>query len=382
MSKQDYYGILGVSKSATPDDIKKAFRQLAKKYHPDQNKDNPSAEDKFKEINEAYEVLKDPQKKAMYDQHGHSAFGQGGGGPSGGFGGNPEDFGDFADSFNSFFEEMMGGRRSSRQPNFNEINRGSDLRYDISITLEDAYKGAKHQIKFKTQVTCDSCAGKGSKSGKATKCSTCGGKGKVRMQQGFFIMEQTCHVCEGSGEMIADPCHKCHGKGTVLQQRTLNINIPAGVEDGSRIRIAKEGEAGRRGAPSGDLYVFVTVKPHLLFQRQGSALYCSLPLKMTTAILGGKVEIPVIDGSKAMLSIPEGTQNAAQFRLRGKGMSVHNSSSIGDMIVQVKVEMPVNLSKKQKELLKQFDEESSENCNPESQSFFGKVKSFFDDLKE
>ncbi len=377
MSKQDYYAILGVSKSASQDEIKKAFRQLAKKYHPDQNRDNPSAEVKFKEINEAYEVLKDPQKKAAYDQYGHAAFSNGG---SGGF--HQQDFGDFSDSFNSFFEEMMGGRRSARQPNPHEVNRGSDLRYDISITLEEAFKGAKHQIKFKSQVVCDACNGKGSKSGKASTCSTCNGRGKIRMQQGFFIMEQTCHSCSGSGQMISDPCHKCHGEGVVLKQRTLNITIPSGVDDGSKIRVSKEGEAGKRGAPSGDLYVFVNVKPHSLFQRQGNTLYCSMPLKLTTAVLGGKIEVPVIDGSKAMLSIPEGTQNNAQFRLKGKGMSVYNSSSYGDMIVQVKIEIPVNLTQKQKEIMRQFDQEIGDSCNPESDSFFSKVKSFFDNLKE
>lgn len=386
MSKKDYYDLLGASKSASADDIKKAYRKLAMKYHPDRNQGNKDAESKFKEINEAYEVLKDDQKRAAYDRYGHNAFDQNGGGAPRGGGGfsshQAEGFDDLSSMFGGIFNEFMGGAGGGqRRPDSNEINRGSDLRYNFTTSLEEAFSGGKHQIKFRTQVGCGTCKGSGSKSGKVSKCGSCNGAGRVRMQQGFFMIERACGNCNGTGEAISDPCSKCHGQGVTNDQRVLNINIPAGVEEGTKIRLVGEGEAGKRGAKSGDLYVAISIRPHKLFTRDRETLYCSTPIKMTTAALGGTVEIPTLEGNKAKLAIPEGTQSGTQFRLKGKGMPIMKSGRVGDMIVTIKVETPVNLNKKQKDLLKEFDSECGDNCSPETQSYFAKAKKFFEDLK-
>lgn len=383
MAKQDYYALLEVSKGASADDIKKAYRKLAMKYHPDRNQGDKEAERKFKEINEAYEVLKDEQKRAAYDRFGHAAFEQGGGGRPGGGGGGfhqGQDFDDLSDIFGGIFNDFMGGGGRPRQ-SAADLNKGSDLRYNMSISLEEAFNGGKHQLSFRTLVSCGTCKGSGSKTGKVTKCTSCNGAGRTRMQQGFFMVERTCEKCGGTGEMIAEPCGKCNGQGRLNEQRTLNVNIPTGVDDGTRIRVAGEGEAGKRGAKPGDLYIFVTVTPHKLFKREGETLHCTVPIKMTTAALGGSIEVPCVDGTKAKLTIPSGTQSGVQFRLKGKGMPIMQSSRVGDLIVHAKVEIPVNLSKKQKDILEQFENESGDSCNPESKGFFDKVKGFFDDKK-
>lgn len=381
MAKRDYYEVLGISKSAQDDEIKKAYRKLAMQFHPDKNQGNKDAEAKFKEINEAYEVLKDSSKRAAYDRMGHSAFEQGGGAGHPGFGGGGADFNDLNDIFGGIFNDFMGqsggGQRQRRSAD--EINRGSDLRYNLSVSLEEAFEGGKHQIQFRTNVKCATCHGSGSKTGKKSKCTTCQGSGRMRSQQGFFMIERTCPTCGGAGEMIADPCGSCHGRGRTTEQRTLNVSIPAGVEDGSRIRLTGEGEAGERGGHNGDLYIFVNIKPHNFFTRQEADLHCKVPLKMTTAVMGGTVEVPALDGSMAKVTIPEGTQNGTQFRIRGKGMPVMKSSRVGDIIIHTHVEIPVKLSKRQKELLQEFESGMAANSNPESEGFFNKVKGFFGD---
>ncbi|MBA8667500.1 molecular chaperone DnaJ [Holosporaceae bacterium 'Namur'] len=383
MSKQDYYQTLGVSKSASKEELKKAYRKLAMQYHPDRNQGDKEAEKKFKEINEAYEILKDDDKKAAYDRFGHSAFqnGSGGGAGSRGNGGGFDysgDFSDLNDLFGGIFNEFMGGgaRTSSR-----DMGRGSDLRYNLSISLEEAYSGAKQNVKYKTAVKCETCSGKGSKSGNVANCSTCNGSGRIRAQQGFFTVERTCHTCSGSGKIIKDPCTSCRGEGRVIKEKTILVNIPAGVEDGMRIRVANEGEAGLRNAPSGDLYIFVSIKNHKFFEREGYQLFCSIPIKMTTAALGGVLEVPTLDGKSAKITIPQGTQSGTQFRLKGKGMPIMKTPGHGDLIVKVIVEIPVKLSKKQKELLEEFEKENSSGCNPQTESFFAKVKGLWDDLK-
>ncbi len=379
MSKRDYYETLGVSKGADSEELKKAYRKLAMQYHPDRNQGDKEAEKKFKEINEAYEILKDGDKRAAYDRMGHAAFEQGGGFGQGGFGGGA-DFSDMSDLFGGIFNDFMGGgQQQRRRPE--EMNKGSDLRYNMTITLEEAFNGGKQEVSYRANVSCDTCKGSGSKSGKKTTCGTCGGAGRVRAQQGFFMIERTCPTCSGTGEMIADPCNKCHGQGRVPQQRKINVNIPAGVEDGMRIRVAGEGEAGTRGGKAGDLYIFVSVKTHKLFARENNDLHCIVPMKMTTATLGGSIEVPTIDGGKAKVTIPEGTQSGAQFRLKGKGMPVMKSSRFGDMIVHTKIEIPSRLSKKQRELLEEFEKESTNNSNPETEGFFSKMKGFFEDRK-
>jgi molecular chaperone DnaJ len=378
MAKQDYYELLGVSQSAGKEEIKKAYRKLAMKYHPDRNPGDEEAEAKFKEIGEAYEVLADDQKRAAYDRFGHGAFEQGGGGPGGmgGFGGFGA--GGFADIFDEMFGDMMGGgrRRSS--------GRGADLRYDMEITLEEAFQGKQAQIKVPTSVSCDSCEGTGAEPGsKPVTCTTCNGDGRVRQQQGFFTIERTCPACGGAGQQIDKPCKACDGAGRVHRERSLQVNIPEGVEDGTRIRLAGEGEAGMRGAPAGDLYIFLTVKPHRIFEREGANMACRVPIPMTTAALGGTIEVPVIDGTRAKISIPEGTQSGTQFRLKGKGMTVVRSNHRGDMYVQVEVEVPKNLSKRQKELLREFDGESEgKHTSPESHGFLSKIKEFWEDLTD
>ena len=378
MAKQDYYETLGVDRSVDEKALKSAFRKLAMQYHPDRNPDNQEAETRFKEINEAYEVLKDPDKRAAYDQYGHAAFEQGGGGPrGGGFGGG---FSGFGDIFEEMFGDMMGGGRAQSS------GRGADLRYNMEISLEDAFVGKKTTIEVPTSVHCSSCNGSGSEGGKApTSCPSCHGRGKVRAQQGFFTIERTCPTCHGAGSIISDPCNVCNGTGRERKSKTLSVNIPAGVEDGTRIRLTGEGEAGLRGAPSGDLYIFLSIAQHRIFHREGPNIFCEVPIPMTKAALGGEVEVPTVDGGRARIKIPEGTQNGNQFRLRGKGMSIMRSEQRGDMFVEVAVETPVKLTKEQKEILKKFEEAgggSEEKHNPESQGFFSKVKDFFEDLTD
>lgn len=383
MAKRDFYEVLGVSKNASDSEIKSAYRKSAMKYHPDRNQGNKDAEAKFKEVNEAYEVLKDADKRAAYDRMGHAAFEQGGGfGGQGGFGGggfHEANFDDISDLFGGIFNDFMGGQGGRGGRSTQDVNRGSDLRYNTSITLEQAFEGTKQKVTFSTSVNCGTCKGSGSKSGKKSTCKTCEGSGRMRAQQGFFVVERTCHDCNGTGENVSDPCKDCHGQGRVHKDKTLNIDIPAGVDDGMRIRIAGEGEAGVRGGKPGDLYVFVNVKDHNIFKRDEEDIHCIVPLKVTTAILGGAIEVPTIAGTKAKVTIPEGTKSGTQFRLRGKGMPVIKSGGRkGDMIVHTELEIPVKLTKKQKDLLQELDESIAESSTPESSSFFGKVKSFFE----
>jgi molecular chaperone DnaJ len=373
--KQDYYQLLGVDKSVTPEELKKTYRKLAMKYHPDKNPGDKAAESKFKEISEAYEVLSDEQKKAAYDRYGHQAFENGGGGRGGNPFGGGHHAGGFGDIFGDIFEEFMGGGRASHTA---ANNRGSDLRYNLSVTLDEAYNGKKTKITFKTAVGCETCRSTGSKSKKsATTCSTCHGSGRIRAQQGFFAVERTCHTCNGVGQSISDPCGSCSGQGRVVKEKTIVVSIPAGVEDGTKIRVASEGEAGVRGGISGDLYIFTTVSSHEFFTREGSNLHCKVPLKMTTAILGGVIEVPTIDGNIAKITIPEGAQTGSKFRLKDKGMVRINSKIRGDMYVHVTIETPVKLSKKQKELIEQFNDIYSEESSPKTESFFKKVKGLF-----
>jgi molecular chaperone DnaJ len=382
MSKQDYYDLLGISKGASESEIKKAFRKKAMELHPDRNKDDASAEGKFKEVNEAYDVLKDPEKKAAYDRFGHSAFEGGmGGGRAGGFGGggNP-DFGSaFSDVFDDLFGDFMGGRggRGGGQ----RPARGSDLRYNLSVTLEEAFTGKQETINVNSSVNCDSCSGTGAEGGsEPSSCPTCSGMGKVRAQQGFFTVERTCPTCNGRGNIITNPCNSCSGSGRQQRERSLSVNIPAGVETGTRIRLAGEGEAGVRGGPTGDLYIFIEVLDHEIFERDGPNIYCRIPVSMTQAALGGEVEVPTIDGGKSRVKIPSGSQSGTQMRLKGKGMPGLRSSAKGDLFLEISVETPVNLTAKQKELLKEF-ESLSKNNSPESQNFFGKVKGFWEGMK-
>ncbi|MAY62260.1 MAG: molecular chaperone DnaJ [Rhizobiales bacterium] len=375
MAKPDFYETLGVSRSADEKELKSAFRKLAMKYHPDRNPGDAEAERKFKEIGEAYEFLKDPQKRAAYDRFGHAAFEQGGGGP-GGMGGG---MGGFSDIFEDIFGEMMGGR--ARRSGGRE--RGADLRYNMEITLEEAFSGKTAQIRVPTSITCDACSGSGAKPGsKPTTCATCGGNGRVRAAQGFFSIERTCPTCQGRGQTISDPCGKCGGQGRVVEERSLSVNIPAGIEDGTRIRLAGEGEAGLRGGPSGDLYIFLSVKPHAFFQREGADLFCTVPISMTTAALGGKFEISTMDGTKSRVTVAEGTQQGREMRLRGKGMPLLRSSQFGDLYVRIAIETPQNLTKRQRELLTEFQALSSNENNPESAGFFSRMKGFFDTLTD
>ena len=381
MANDDYYERLGVPRDASAEDLKKAYRKLAMQFHPDRNPGNPSAELKLKEINEAYDILKDPQKRAAYDRYGQAAF-NGGGDPSGGFGGfGGGAGGGFADIFDEMFGDFIhgGGRRGPESS-----RRGSDLRYNMEISLEEAFKGAKTSIRVPSSVECDDCQGTGSEGGAApATCSTCHGHGRVRSQSGFFTVERTCPTCQGSGQVIKNPCHTCGGAGRVRKEKNLSVNIPAGVEDGTRIRLAGEGEAGLRGGPAGDLYIFLSLRAHRIFQRDGANIFCRVPIPMPTAALGGTIEVPTVDGSRARINIPEGTQTGHQFRLKGKGMTVLRSAARGDMFVQVTVETPVNLSRKQQELLREFDGEGGEERHsPESHGFFDKVKELWEDLKD
>jgi len=377
MVKVDYYEILCVSRDASPDDLKKAYRKLAMQHHPDKNHGNKEAEHKFKEISEAYEVLRDEQKRAAYDRYGHAAFEQGGMGGGGGFGGF-----DFAGGFGDIFEEMFGeilGGGARRGGGQQTGQRGADLRYDLDITLEDAFKGIEKTIKVSTLVLCEECAGKGTAPGTApTSCEMCGGHGRVRVQQGFFTIERACPTCQGAGQVIKDPCKNCHGVGRVRKERTLAVTIPAGVESGTRIRLSGEGEAGLRGARAGDLYVILSVDGHPLFKRDGANLYCRVPIPMTMAALGGKVSVPVIDGTTTEVDVKAGTQSGHQQRIRSKGMSVLRSHSRGDLYVELFVETPVHMNKRQKELMEEFAIESATaKTHPESESFIDKVKDMF-----
>ncbi|MGR3493744.1 molecular chaperone DnaJ [Citreimonas sp.] len=383
MSKGDYYDTLGLSRGASAEEIKKAYRKKAKELHPDRNKDNPEAEAKFKEANEAYEVLKDADKKAAYDRFGHAAFegGMGGGGPrpgAGGMGGGNADFASaFSDVFDDLFGDFMGGRQGGRQ----RAARGADLRYNLRVTLEEAFSGLHKTINVPTSVQCDSCKGSGAEGGsEPTTCPTCSGMGKVRATQGFFTVERTCPTCSGLGQIIKNPCSSCGGAGRVQKDRALSVNIPAGVETGTRIRLAGEGEAGMRGGPPGDLYIFIEVKPHDIFTREGAELQCRVPVSMTVAALGGDIEVPTIDGGRSRVKIPAGSQSGRQMRLRGKGMPALRGAGTGDMYIELAVETPVNLTTRQKELLREFEDLSEDN-NPETKSFFSSVKSFWDSMK-
>ena len=381
MSKRDFYDVLGVAKGASADEIKKAYRKKAKEFHPDRNADNPDSEAKFKEANEAYEILKDAEKKAAYDRFGHAAFEGGMGGGRGGA--RPGQGGDFSSAFSDVFDDLfgdfMGGGRAGGGGR--RAARGSDLRYNLRVTLDDAYSGMQKTINVPTAVPCGSCEGSGAEGGvEPTTCPTCSGMGKVRAQQGFFTVERTCPTCSGLGQIIKNPCKACGGAGRVEKNRALNVNIPAGVETGTRIRLAGEGEAGMRGGPPGDLYIFVEVAAHDLFERDGMNLHCRVPVSMTKAALGGAIEVPTIDGGRGRVQIPAGSQSGRQMRLRGKGMPALRGGASGDMFIELAVETPVNLTNKQKDLLREFDELSEDN-NPESKSFFSSVKSFWDGMK-
>ncbi len=374
--KRDFYETLGVERDADDGQLKSAFRKLAMKYHPDRNPGDAEAEAKFKEINEAYEILKEPQKRAAYDRFGHAAFENGMGPGRGGRGGNGDFGASMADIFDDIFGDFMGGGgRRGRGPG---RERGADLRYNLEISLEEAFTGKTVEIEVPTSVTCTTCSGSGAKPGTApTTCRTCGGVGKVRASQGFFTIERTCPSCQGRGETIADPCPSCNGSGRKTQERRLSVNIPAGIEDGTRIRLAGEGEAGLRGGPAGDLYIFLSLRPHEFFQRDGADLYCRVPISFTTAALGGSFEVPTIDGDKARVKVPEGSQTGRQFRIKDRGMPVLRSTQVGDMYVTVVLETPQNLTRRQRELLEEFERETSSENHPESTGFFSRMKDFF-----
>ncbi|MEY4707667.1 MAG: molecular chaperone DnaJ [Pseudomonadota bacterium] len=370
--KRCYYECLEVQKGASGDVLKSAYRKLAMKFHPDKNPGDHTAEVKFKEINEAYDILKDDQKRAAYDRFGHAAF-EGGTGAAGARGGNP--FGDFAggfgDVFEDFFGQMMGGR-GKRQ------NRGADLRYNLEISLEEAFRGRSAEIRVPTQIACEDCSGSGAEPGHSPEtCPGCAGHGKVRATQGFFTIERTCSSCRGSGKIVRHPCKTCRGAGLVQKERTLNVDVPPGVEEGTRIRLSGEGAAGVNGGPSGDLYIFLEVAEHPIFQRDGHDLHCRAPVSFVTAAMGGSIEVPTLDGGRAKVVIPEGTQPGRQFRLKGKGMPVLRSAQRGDLYVELAVETPVRLTKRQKELLREFDAESQAGTHPEAEGFMARLKEFW-----
>jgi molecular chaperone DnaJ len=374
MAKKDYYEVLGINRDASDEDIKKAYRKLAMKHHPDRNPDNPNAEEHFKEAKEAYEILSDAQKRAAYDQYGHAGVDpQAGMGGAGGFGG-----GGFADAFGDIFGDIFGGGGGGRQRS--NVYRGADLRYNMEISLEEAARGTETKIRIPVMAECETCHGSGAKPGtQPTTCSTCGGHGQVRMQQGFFSIQQTCPKCHGSGKMVASPCGTCHGDGRVKQQKTLSVKIPAGVDEGDRIRLTGEGEAGVNGGPSGDLYVVIHLKKHSIFERDGGDLHCEMPISFTVAALGGEIEIPTLDGH-AKMKIPAETQTGAKFRLRNKGIKPLRSSDHGDLICHVVVETPVKITERQKELLRELEELNqldSAKHSPRAKSWMTKVKDFF-----
>jgi molecular chaperone DnaJ len=377
MAKRDYYEELGVAKGASADELKKAYRGLAMQFHPDRNPGDAKAEQRFKDVSEAYDVLRDEQKRAAYDRYGHAAFengaaGRGAGGFEFGFGSG------FADIFDEMFGDFMGGRRGQAQ------GRGADLRFNLEISLEDAFSGSNAKVQVAASQSCEACEGAGTAPGsKPINCPTCQGHGKVRAQQGFFTIERTCPSCHGAGRVIEKPCPSCAGAGRVRKEKALSVNIPAGVEDGTRIRLAGEGEAGLRGAPAGDLYIFVSIAAHRFFQRDGANIFCRVPIPMTSAALGGAIEVPAVDGSRAKVNIPAGTQTGHQFRLKAKGMSVLRSPQRGDMYIEAVVETPVNLTKKQQELLREFDQAGTiKDQSPQSEGFFAKVRELWEDLRE
>lgn len=391
-TKRDYYEVLGVARTASEDEVKKAYRTQAKKYHPDLNKDDKNAEAKFKEANEAFEVLGDKQKRAAYDQFGHSAFENGGfgagrrGGGAGGYSG-AGGFGGFgADQFSDIFEEMfgdfMGGAGGQRTAQ--SANRGSDLRFNLEISLEEAFAGATKKIRVPTWASCDPCKGTGAEGGsEPAQCPRCSGSGRIRVQQGFFMIERTCEMCNGAGTVIKNPCKSCNGQGRQRKDKTLEVKIPAGVDDGTRIRLSGEGEAGMRGGPTGDLYVFLAIKPHKLFTREGADLHCRIPIPMSQAALGAVIDAPTIDGVMTKVTVPAGIQSGQKLRLKSKGMSVLRSQNRGDMFIDIHVETPINLTKKQQDLLKEFDGAGGKTVhNPESEGFFKKVKELWAELKE
>jgi molecular chaperone DnaJ len=372
-AKKDYYEVLGVNRDASDEEIKKAFKKLAMKFHPDRNPDNPKAEESFKEAKEAYEVLSDEQKRAAYDQYGHAGVdpSMGGGAGFGGFGG-----GGFSDAFGDIFGDIFGGGRNQRS----NVYRGADLRYNLEISLEEAARGTETKIRIPVQATCETCHGSGARPGTSpVTCTTCNGHGQVRMQQGFFSVQQTCPKCHGTGKMVKDPCPTCHGNGRVKQNKTLNVKIPAGVDEGDRIRLSGEGEAGVNGGPTGDLYVVVHLKEHPIFQRDGANLHCEMPISFSTAALGGEIEVPTLDGA-AKMKIPAETQTGSVFRLRGKGIKPLRSSEHGDLMVHVVVETPVRLTEKQRELLREFENSTQADAgkhSPKNKSWVDKARDFF-----
>ncbi len=380
MAKRDFYDILGTSKGASAEELKKAYRQKAKELHPDRNSANPNAEAQFKEVNEAYDALKDPDKKAAYDRFGHAAF-EGGGGQRGGPGYGQGDFTSaFSDVFEDLFGDFMGGQRGGGAGRA-RAQRGSDLRYNLRVALEEAYSGVQKTINVPTALACEVCSGTGAEGGaEPVTCPTCSGMGKVRAQQGFFTVERTCPTCSGIGQIIKNPCRACGGAGRTEKERALSVNIPAGVETGTRIRLSGEGEAGMRGGPAGDLYIFIEVKEHAIFQRDTVHLFCRVPVSMGTAALGGEIDVPSIDGGRSRVKVPAGSQTGKQMRLRAKGMPALRGGGAGDMVIELAVETPVNLTARQKEILREFERLSEEN-NPESSSFFAKVKGFWDGMK-
>ena len=370
MAKRDFYDVLGVSKSASEKDLKSAYRKKAMEFHPDRNPGDAEAEAKFKEVGEAYEVLKDDQKRAAYDQYGHAAF-EGGG--AGGFGGG---FSGDASGFSDIFDQMFGGLAVWAAGGRRREVRGADLQYNMDISLEEAFEGKKTQISVPSSEDCGTCDGSGAKPGTSpATCPTCSGRGRVRQQTGIFAMERACPTCQGDGQVIKNRCGSCGGRGRIAKDKKLNVTIPAGVEDGTRIRLSGEGEAGPRGAPAGDLYIFLNVRGHRLFERDGADLHIEMPIELTTAALGGTVEVPSIDGSTSRIKVPEGTQYGKQFRLRGKGMSIYNRGDRGDLYVHTSVQVPTNMSARQRELLQEFADIS--DASPSVASFFSKVKDMF-----
>ncbi len=378
MAKRDFYELLGVGRDASENEVKRAFRKLAMQHHPDRNQGNSDAEFKFKQVNEAYDVLKDKERRAAYDRFGHAAFEQAGAGARAG----GHDFaGGFADIFDEMFGDFTGGRRGGRHG----ASRGSDVRYNLQISLEEAFKGKVTKIRIPSTVLCESCSGTGAEGGsQPVTCPGCQGAGKVRAQQGFFTIERTCPTCQGAGRVIDKPCRKCSGAGRMKKDKTLSVTVPAGVEEGTRIRLSGEGEAGARGGPPGDLYIFLSIRPHRIFKRDGADLRVEVPIPMVTAALGGAIEVPTIDGGRARVNVPPGSQSGHQFRLRSKGMSVLRSKARGDLYLHAMIETPVNLTKHQQQLLRDFDKAANERRgnSPESEGFFTRVKELWDDLTD